>query len=613
MKRTYSDIEATAAGMSNYSRTFSPYDRSNLGGYQSIIMAHSNAQPDSVSALNPVDFNGPTMSDPMGYTELTNPRITNPARVYASFSLDEAGGVFIEAPRLYDFSFMFKSMPVAGARADRQSTTQRNFNANAAENLVPVYAVNPFCLNVVNTVLLHKAAKENYKAYAEITGAMLYHGLPSGSKDLDNRHGLLLNALTLFKQFNGITCIDGVTMANEPYNGRESFQGNMGNTIFSEMKTTIQSYHSMTQTMKGMYQMYDYWDGCGTFPNAALYFVWRKFAPKDGNTIQFFLNHPTSSGFHESRAHPVDVSLPGAHRRYEGADLEHRVIADDMQNAIDATADATRAVAALDAVRRTAIARTNVLVNSYNGLSADMLITEAIVDEYRGFIQRSALIDGDKNELDKLLANGIIILRQHQPLWDAVRAKDDVAIEAARAILMLAPEKLAPMIVEINGADGGAALRIRLSKGAIQPALDELLKKAREFKEHLVDLDDRHGVLQQTERTAAAREAILREAYEPHPENDHPTAIWPLLCCAVAIPDNGPLPRKYLRYEDEDGRKRYGNFVFVGTLMRPSYFKQTRKPLKPRELTPLVDARLVNTKNVIHVRLDPDDSFHTVI
>jgi hypothetical protein len=89
--------------------------------------------------------------------------------------------------------------------------------------------------------------------------------------------------------------------------------------------------------------------------------------------------------------------------------------------------------------------------------------------------------------------------------------------------------------------------------------------------------------------------------------------ILPLMPCAVAIPDGGPLPREYLEFTDEDNRRRLGFFVYVGTNMRPSYVTAPKAPLKIEELTPLMDMRCVNSRDVLHVRLDPDDSYHTVM
>jgi hypothetical protein len=433
MKRTFRDIEVTAASMPNHARTFSPYDRNNdPGGYKQIIMAHSNGQPTSLLALNPLDpdnFDAAGMVKPMSGDVQGNPRITNPPRVYASFKLDKHPTILFEAPRQYSASFLLKSIPTKTARTGKKSNTQRHFDANLSENTIPLYALDPYGLGMCWTVIQREAALVNYQAACELTGDHLYHGIPKYN-DTDNAYHKLFAQLKMFQHFKGWTNMDGATMINEPYVGKEVLQATMGNTLFNGIGSTLQSYHSMAQTMKGLYQAFNYWGNEGTDPGAALYFVFRGFEQekyrginvKDGEaTISFAMDHANPQGYTESREYNVRIDIQKATRKFKSDDPD------------------------------------------------------------------------DNSEVP--------------------------------------------------------------------------------FHKH----------------------------------------ILPILPAAVAVPDGGPLTREYLRYKDINGRTRYGSFVYFGKCMRPSYFKDVKPPVKPADLRPLMDMRLINTKEVLHVLIDPDDSLHTIM
>jgi len=575
MKRTFSDIEATAASMSQYGRTVSPYDKTDPAGYKQIISAHSNSLPTNIGnlpVLQPSRFDGARMAGPVTTTEVANPRITNPARVYASFSVPDEPGLVFDAPRQYEFSFMLKALPVRNPRSGIQSRTQMNFNSNIAENLVPTYALNPYGMNMLWAILQHRAAKQHYDAYSEITPAILYHGVPD-YVITPNPYSTLFNKIDILKNFFGWTSMDGVTMVNEPYSGRDSFNGNTGNTIFTGSGSTIQSYHSMAQNMKGIYMMHDYWQNCGTFPNAALYLVlrkypWEKYHGHNGKdqTVSFAITHSTGQGFSESYERALKVGLDPNHkgrfkddvpedRRGRGAGADDRRKRKERADAEreERIRKATEAVTSTEEKKKRAKAtyeRTNAV---YTQLNKDLTDAKIVIDPATGGTK------GTPREIkeieDKITAS----------LKEVTR--DRTALEDAKNALTTARENL---------VDEEAAAGEEPDQG---------------FRG-----DDKE-----------AREDVGGDTSR---HRDH---ILPMMWCAVAVPDGGPLPREYILYQDEDGRERIGKHVFVGTLMRPSYFKDPSKPVLPKDVSPLMDMRDVNSKYVIHVRVDPDDSFHTVI
>lgn len=436
MKRLNADIESTAASLFNYSRTFGPHD-TNLGGYRELIMTHSNQQPTSAPGpLNPKEFNDGAMADPVAASMETNPRIITPARVNASFSLPEYPNVVFAAPRQHAFAFYLKTKPVQGKTPMRQSATQKAFNAQysgGGGERMPIFSLDPFYKNVLSAILQHKAATEDYEAYSEIAGDMLYNGpwkfsspvddAIYGTNDANNYYNTNVSRLGIFKNFNGWSCMDGVTMVNETYNGQEPMQSSFGNTVLHGLNPVVESYHEMTQCMRGVYQMYNYWGRAGTVPGASLYWVEKKFGDdeyrdgiKEDGFLNFSLGRSNGQGYVETFECPINAKLRTPGKRF----------------------------------------------------------------------------------------------------------KDDA----------------------------GAG-------------------------------------------------------------RDH---IRPMLMAPVAIASGGPLPREYLRYEDDEGRKRYGHHVYAGQLMRPSYFaKDATKQLRPSELRPVMDSRSVNNKEVIHVYINPDDCLHTIV
>jgi hypothetical protein len=432
MKRLYSDIDATAASLYNYSRVFSPYDdQSNLGGYQSLIYAHSQAQPSQPEAWNPVDYDAGSMAEAVSSSQESNARITPPGRVYASFTLGKFGTYAFPAPRQYSFAFYLRTEPVQSKSVVRESRTQRIYNASSAgEEIAPLYAVDPYYKNMLSALLQHYAANTDYMAYSEVTPDILYRGHAFGGDtdtQVNNPYYKLFEQLDILRQFKGWCAMDGCVMNNETYNGKQPLLNSIGNSIFNGLEPVIDSYHQMDMCMKGVYKMFNYWGTAGMQVGASLYLVDRKYAE-------------------DKYRH---------HRNDPGMD--------------------------------------------------------------QGFLQ-----------------------------W-CVRRFDGVGYNESSELLM----------------------DMKVSNRNQQPRFED---------------------------------------------TELPPYIRPSLMSAVAIANGGPLPREYLKFTDEEGRTRYGHHIYVGKLMRESWFARPRTDqLKPDQLTPLMDMRDVSTKETIHVLLDPDDCFHTVV
>jgi len=324
-----------------------------------------------------------------------------------------------------------------------------------------------------------------------------------------------------------------VTMVNESYRGRDPISMNAGNTMFNGLASTIHSYHEMAQTMKGIYQCYNYWESFGTFPNAALYIVWRKFKPE----------------------------------KYRGWNADQKTICYNLLNA--------------------------------NGQANDYEISVGLGGKTRRFSPgvAAAGVGGDVNRENFPEMLGII--------------RNDVAT-LTRILTQL---NTVPQSDATDNAIKQDLARLRVKRN--QTEMTQYLTGDAAFVDKKNYVNDRitemNNILNQADKeapelAAAADEETVDDDNEVAPHD----FICPLVPCAVAIPDNMPLPREYLMYEDEDGRQRIGYHVYVGVCMRPSYITAPKPALRPDELEPLMDMRCINTRDMLHIRVDPDDSFHTV-